>query len=77
MTKNTLPKLIDALRPTLPTVARWAGAGLWTARAWQQGAYQPQPQARARLVKAARKHANEVLALAAAVEREGETHGWK
>lgn len=75
--KNTLPTLINAVRPTLPTVANWAGRSLWVARLWQQGTH-PQPKDRARLLKAIRAHANELLALADAVEREGKAqHGGK
>jgi hypothetical protein len=78
MKSNTVPGLIDALRPTLRTVAEWAEVSVGLGRMWQQGTYQPQPKDRARLVKAARKHANELLALADAVEREGNTqHGGK
>ena len=72
MQKNTIPALIDTLRPNLPTVAGWLGVARWKAQTWQQGA-QPEPQDRARLVKAARKHAQELLMLADAVEREGNT----
>ncbi|MGH7604182.1 MAG: hypothetical protein ACRENK_09330 [Gemmatimonadaceae bacterium] len=74
MSKNTLPKLIDTLRPNLPAVAKWAGVRVWTARAWQQAAYQPNPKERARLVKATRQHAKDLLALAQKVEREGTTN---
>jgi hypothetical protein len=78
MQKNTIPELIDAVRPNLPTVARWVGASVWTARIWQQGTYQPKPKQRAVLVKAVRKHAKELLALAEKVEREGKAqHGGK
>lgn len=76
MKRNTVPRLIDTLRPTLRIVAAWADASVGLTQFWQQGTYQPKPDARARLVKAARKHAHEVLALADAVEREGKTqHG--
>lgn len=74
MTKNTLPALLDALRPDLPTVAKWSRRSVWVARTWQQGTYQPKPPDRARLVKAVRKHVKELLALAAKVEREGKSH---
>lgn len=74
--RNTVPTLIDALRPKLPTVAEWAGVSVGLARIWQQGVYQPKPDARARLVKAARKHAQQLLTLASDVEREGKSqHG--
>jgi hypothetical protein len=71
MSTNTVPKLIDAVRPNLPTIARWSRCSVWIARGWQQGTYLPKPKDRARLVKAVRKHAREVLALASKVEREG------
>jgi hypothetical protein len=29
MTKNTLPALLDALRPDLPTVAKWSRRSVW------------------------------------------------
>lgn len=72
---NTLPKLLDALRPNLPTVATWTGRAIWVARGWQQGAHQPIPKDRARLVKAVRSHAKLLLTLADAVEREGRKEG--
>lgn len=76
MSKNTIPTLIDTLRLNLPTVATWIGVARWKAQLWQQGTAQPEPVDRARLVKAARKHAHELLALADAVEREGKSqHG--
>jgi hypothetical protein len=68
---NSLPKLIDALRPNLPTVAKWTGRAIWVARGWQQGVHQPKPEDRARLLKAVRTHAKLLLALADTVEREG------
>lgn len=73
MTTNTLPELIDALRPTLRTVAEWASVSVGLGRMWQQGTYQPKPEHRAQLVRAVRKHANRLLALADRVEREGRT----
>ena len=69
--KNTVPKLVDAMRPTMPKLAKWAGVSVWVARLWQQGTYQPKPKDRARLVKAVRTHAKQLLALAEQVEREG------
>jgi hypothetical protein len=76
MRRNTVPTLIDTLRPTLGTLAVWADVSVGLARVWQQGTYQPKTDARKRLVKAARKHAQYLLALADAVEREGNTqHG--
>ena len=76
MRRNTVPALIDTLRPTLRTLAVWADVSVGLARIWQQGTYQPKPDARKRLVRAARKHAQSILALADAVEREGKSqHG--
>jgi hypothetical protein len=76
--RNTVPALINALRPKLPTVAEWADVSVGLTQFWQQGTYQPKPDARARLVKAVRKHAQQLLTLADAVEREGHTqHGGK
>lgn len=78
MKRNTIPSLIDTLRPNLPKVAGWLGVARWKAQLWQQGTAQPEPMDRARLVKAARKHAQELLTLADAVEREGNAqHGGK
>jgi hypothetical protein len=71
MSTNTVPTLIDTLRPTLRTVAEWADVSVGLAGMWQQGTYQPKPKDRARLVRAVRKHAKELLALADKVEREG------
>jgi hypothetical protein len=71
MPTNTIPRLINAVRPNLPTVAKWSRRSVWVARLWQQGAYQPMANDRIRLVKAVRKHAKELLLLAAQVEREG------
>jgi hypothetical protein len=73
---NTIPALIDAMRPNLPKVAKWIGVARWKAQRWQQGERQPEPVDRARLVKVARKHATELLELAAKVEQEGKSqHG--
>lgn len=71
MPKNTIPQLIDTVRPNLPTVAKWSRRSVWVARLWQQGTSQPKARDRARLVKAVRKHAKELLTLAGKVEREG------
>lgn len=71
MTANSIPKLIDALRPTLPTLAGWVGVSLWTAQTWRQNTYQPKAEKRAALVTAARKHAALLNELADKVEREG------
>lgn len=72
MTKNNVTRdLLDALRPNLSNVAKWAGVSPWTAQNWRQGMYKPTPKPRAALVKAVRRHVKELLALAAKVEREG------
>lgn len=73
MPKNAVPQLIDALRPNLPTIAKWTRVSIWTARNWQQGLFTIHPKKRAALVKATRQHAKELLALAQQVEREGAT----
>ena len=54
---NTLPKLLNALRPTMRTVSTWSGASLPVVRTWQQGAYRPKAEKRKALLKAVRKHA--------------------
>ena len=73
MPKNTLPELLDTLRPTLTEIAdEWVGnKSRGMANFWLAGTYQPKAPERARLVKAVRKHAARLLALADAVEREG------
>jgi hypothetical protein len=53
------------------TIAAWVEVSVGLTRTWQQSTLQPRPDARARLVKAVRKHAHELLALAEKVEREG------
>lgn len=68
---NSLPELLDTLRPTLPTVAGWVGRNIWVARGWQQDAHGISAKGRARLVKAVRAHAKVLLALANTVEGEG------
>jgi hypothetical protein len=73
MPKNTVPQLIDTVRPNLPAVAKWSRRSVWVVRLWQQGTTHPKAKDRARLVKAVRKHANDLLTLAAKVEHEGKT----
>lgn len=73
MTKNLIPKLIDALRINVPDVAAWAGVSKWVARDWSLDTRQPQPAKRAKLVVAVRKHVAGLLALVENVEREGST----
>jgi hypothetical protein len=53
-------------------VARWVGKSRDTVTLWIMGRYEPKPADRATLVKAIRRHANQLLALADLVEREGE-----
>jgi hypothetical protein len=69
---NSLPKLLDTLRPSLNDVAEWAGVSRGLAEFWRQGLYQPKPEARRRLVKAVKKQAERLLKLAADVEEQGE-----
>lgn len=72
--KPPIPTLLDAVRVTLPLVARWIGdVDAAAVAGWRQGTYQPLPARRARLVQAVRRHAAELLKLAEAVEREGAT----
>lgn len=71
MPKNSVPQLIDTVRPNLPAVATWSRRSVWVVRLWQQGTTQPKAKDRARLVKAVRKHAKDLLTLALKVEREG------
>lgn len=71
MSSNAVPTLLSVLRPTLREIAQWAGVSRGLANFWVGGAFQPKPQARARLVKAVRRHAERLLGLADHVEREG------
>jgi hypothetical protein len=63
--------LLDALRPSLVDIADWVGAERPLLDAWHQGRSKPNPKHRARLVRATRRHAKHLLALAEVVEREG------
>jgi len=74
MARNSIPKLLNTLRPTLIEIAEeWVGnKGRGMANFWREGTYQPKAPERARLVKAVRKHATLLLALADKVEREGQ-----
>jgi hypothetical protein len=69
--RNSIPKLLNTLRPTLSEIAAWVGVSRGLTDFWRAGAYQPKAADRARLVKAVRKHAALLLKLADAVEREG------
>jgi len=57
MPRNSLPSLINCIRPTLGTIAEWADVSVGLARMWQQGTLQLQPEDRSRFVKAIRQHA--------------------
>jgi hypothetical protein len=72
--QNSIPKLLDTLRPTLTEIAGWAGVSRGMANFWREKKYQyqPKPKNRARLVKAVRQHAAHLLKLADEVEREGQ-----
>ena len=73
--RNSVPALINKLRPTLSVIAGWMDVSVGLAQMHQQGTFQPQPQARARLVMIVRKHAKELITLAEKVEREGLPRG--
>jgi hypothetical protein len=69
MTNNSIPKLLDALRPNLPTIANdWLNAPTGSVQAWRQGAFRPSPEATAKLIARTRKHAKELLELHAPSE---------
>lgn len=72
---NTVPNLLNALRPTVGDVAQWVGKSRDLITLWIMGRYQPRPDDRTALVRAIRKHANRLLALAEKVEREGNQEG--
>jgi hypothetical protein len=69
---NSIPKLLDKLRPSLRDIAGWANVSRGLANFWLAGAFTPKAPDRARLVKAVRKHATYLLKLADAVELEGQ-----
>jgi hypothetical protein len=78
MAKNSIPKLIVALRINVPDVAAWAGVSKWVARDWLMDTRQPKPAQRARLAKAVRLHVVRLSKLVEQVEREGNAkHGGK
>ena len=68
---NSIPELLNTIRVTTPDLAEWSGRVVAIVRHWRAGSFQPLAKDRARLVKAVRKHAQEILSLADAVEREG------
>lgn len=68
---NSLPALLDAVRPNLNDVAEWAGRTRAAVEAWRERRAQPKADQREALVLAVRQHAARLLDLAAAVEREG------
>jgi hypothetical protein len=71
MTPNSIPELLDELRPTLSEIAARVGVKLGLANMWREEKSQPRPGTRAKLVAQVRKHAARLLKLADAVEREG------
>ena len=75
MKRNSLPKLLATLRPTLTEIAEWANSSRGMGNFWLAGTYQPKAAERARLIKAVRKHAAFLLSLADKVEREGQKRG--
>ena len=72
-TRNTVPALLDQARPSLDDIAKWVGVTRATCDAWRERKTQPRPERRAALVKAVRKHARLLLALADRVDAEGRT----
>lgn len=72
MASNSIPELLDRLRPTLQDVADWAHVSRALVVAWRAGLSQPRKKARVKLVANIRKHAANLSRLAEAVEREGE-----
>lgn len=70
--RNSVPKLLNTIRPTLEDIAAWADRSRALANVWRNGKFQPKDPDRDRLVKAVRKHAALLLKLADAVEREGQ-----
>lgn len=72
---NSIPALIRALNEvTWAKLAAAVGVPYDRVSDWQRAKYQPKPVERAALVKAIRKHAKRLLALAERVEREGKEH---
>lgn len=69
--RNSVPKLLYTIRPTLEDIAEWADRSRPLVCVWRDGKFQPKDPERARLVKAVRKHAALLLTLADAIEREG------
>lgn len=72
MTPNSIPELLDELRPTLSEIAARVGVKLGLANMWREEKSQPRPDKRRALVLTVRAHAARLLKLADAVEREGE-----
>jgi hypothetical protein len=69
--RNSVPKLVNTIRPSLKDIAVWTGKSRALANVWRDGKFQPKDPDRDRLVKAVRKHAALLLKLADEVEREG------
>ena len=68
---NTVPKLLNTLRPTLADIANWVNVSRSLVDGWRSGSYEPLPKKRTAFIKATRQHAALLLRLAARVEREG------
>jgi hypothetical protein len=62
--RNSIPKLLNTLRPTLSEIAARVGVSRGLTDFWRAGAYQPKAADRARLVKTVRKDAVLLLKLA-------------
>ncbi len=69
--RNSIPKLLNTIRPSLEDIAAWVGRSRALAAVWLDGRFQPKAPERARLIKAVRKHAALLLKLADEIEREG------
>lgn len=73
MVTNSIPQLLDDLRPGLKEIAARVDVQRALVNAWREAKSQPRPDKRKALVKAVRRHAAELLTLAQKVEREGAT----
>lgn len=68
---NSVPKLLDTVRPTLADIAAWVEVSRSLVDVWRSGARQPLPDDKAALLRAIRSHARRLVTLAEKVEREG------
>ena len=68
---NSVPRLLNTLRPTLAEIAQWANVSRSLADGWRAGSYPPTPAKRRAIIKAVRQHAKRLLDLADKVEHEG------